>query len=191
MKEDFISYLWENKLLYNNLVTIDGKTICIVNQGLKNANAGPDFLDARIMIGNTLWAGNIEIHVKASDWIKHGHEADAAYNNVVLHVVYDYDTDKVPIPTLAVKDKFKPNIYDDYQHKFQILTSIIEKADIDTGYLILGYPTVGNNNIKEAYALNMAASIFAGGQNSVLYKVLKEDEKVKTKLSYTGKTPNQ
>lgn len=115
MKEDFISYLWENKLLYNNLVTIDGKAICIVNQGLKNANAGPDFLDARIMIGNTLWAGNIEIHVKASDWIKHGHEADAAYNNVVLHVVYDYDTDKVPIPTLAVKDKFKPNIYDDYQ----------------------------------------------------------------------------
>ena len=56
--------------------------------------------------------------------------------------------------------------------------TIIEKADVDSGYMILGYPTVGNNNLKEAYALGIAAEILAGGKNSILYKTLKEDDKL-------------
>ncbi len=115
MKEVFILYLWENKLLIPELLTIDNKDISILHPGTPNYDAGPDFLNARLKIDDTLWAGNVEIHVNASDWYKHHHDADKAYDNVILHVVYEadkqvYDSTQKPIPTLEIKNAFDTSI---------------------------------------------------------------------------------
>ena len=115
MKEEFIYYLWENRLLSKDLHTVDGDSLFVKSVGVRNYDSGPDFLDARIRIGNTLWVGHIEIHVNASDWFRHGHQYDDAYNNVVLHVVYCNDTDRLAIPTVEVKGKFDESIYEKYE----------------------------------------------------------------------------
>lgn len=111
MKEEFIYYLWENRLLSKNIQTVDGDSIYVVSVGNRNYDSGPDFLDARIRIGGTLWCGHVEIHVNASDWFRHGHQNDDAYNNVILHVVYNNDTERLAIPTLEIEGKFDESIY--------------------------------------------------------------------------------
>ncbi|HEY3388014.1 MAG TPA: DUF2851 family protein [Prolixibacteraceae bacterium] len=93
MKEDFVHFIWKHKLYQNDsLFTEDGEPLQIIHPGWHNTNAGPDFFDARIRIGETLWAGNIEIHQRASDWNKHGHQNDPVYRNTILHVVAISDT---------------------------------------------------------------------------------------------------
>lgn len=92
MKEDLVSYIWRHKLWGTApLTTVNGEEIDIIDVGLPNNSSGPDFFNAKIRIGDTLWAGNVEIHVRASDWNRHKHETDAAYNSVILHVVADSD----------------------------------------------------------------------------------------------------
>ena len=114
MKEEFLYYLWENRLLSKDLFTVDGDAVTVISVGNRNYGAGPDFLDARVRIGNTLWLGHVEIHVNASDWYRHGHQNDGAYNNVILHVVYHNDEKKLAIPTLEVEGRFDNAIYDRY-----------------------------------------------------------------------------
>jgi len=88
MREEFLHFIWENKLFQReSLLTEEGEILQIVHPGRHNTHAGPDFFDARVKIGETLWAGNIEIHLKASDWNKHGHQNDPVYRNTILHVV--------------------------------------------------------------------------------------------------------
>lgn len=111
MKEEFIYYLWENRLLSKDLQTVDGDSIYVISVGNRNYDSGPDFLDARIRIGGTLWCGHVEIHVNASDWFRHGHQNDDAYNNVILHVVYNNDTERLAIHTLEIEGKFDEGIY--------------------------------------------------------------------------------
>lgn len=115
MREEFLYYLWENRLLDKNIVTVDGEEIQIISVGMRNHNSGPDFLDAKINIANTLWAGHVEMHVNASDWFKHGHQDDDAYNNVILHVVYINDSERFGIPTLEVTGHFDESIYSKYK----------------------------------------------------------------------------
>lgn len=92
MKEDFLHYIWKTARFDNSkLISDTGESIQIIKLGEHNKNAGPDFLNAKIKIGDTLWAGNVEIHVKSSEWNAHGHQNDAAYNNVILHVVWEND----------------------------------------------------------------------------------------------------
>ncbi len=92
--EKLLHYVWKHKLLpLKALLTTDGQELEIIDPGLKNTNAGPDFFNAKVRIGNTLWAGNVEIHLKSSDWYRHGHDTDAAYDNVVLHVASVIDSD--------------------------------------------------------------------------------------------------
>lgn len=114
MKEDFIYYLWENRLLSKDLTTVDGESVYIISVGVRNYDSGPDFLDARIRIGQTLWVGHVEIHVNASDWFHHGHQHDDAYGNVILHVVYCNDTERIMMPTLEIRGKFDETIYNRY-----------------------------------------------------------------------------
>ncbi|WP_257670610.1 DUF2851 family protein [Parapedobacter tibetensis] len=92
MPEDILHFIWKYRLYHtHDLQTISGKTLSVLYAGVHNDNAGADFLDARIHIGNTEWVGNVEIHVQSSDWNAHRHHHDKAYNNVILHVVYEYD----------------------------------------------------------------------------------------------------
>lgn len=92
MKEDFLHFIWKNRLFEPlSPVTFDGESVEIINVGRHNIHAGPDFSDARIRIARTLWAGNVEIHVRASDWNRHSHQTDPLYRNTILHVVADHD----------------------------------------------------------------------------------------------------
>ena len=118
MKEEFIYYLWENRLLHLDLKTTDNEEITILSVGIRNHDSGADFVNARIKIGDALWAGQVEIHVRASDWFKHNHHNDANYDSVILHVVYENDTDSLKIPTLEIKDKFDLSIFHKYNWFF-------------------------------------------------------------------------
>lgn len=121
MKEDFIHFLWKFRLFSSKELTSTlGLPIEIVNSGFENKNSGPDFTTARIKIDGTLWVGNVEIHVKSSDWFKHGHQNDPAYENVILHVVMEHDkeiTDKTgkEIPVFEVRKFFDMALYYQYE----------------------------------------------------------------------------
>ena len=91
MKEDFVQYIWRYRLFNSlNLQTHSGKKVEVVQQGLQNFSSGPDFTDAKIKIDGQLWAGNVEIHLNVNDWELHHHSKDEAYNNVIIHVVYNF-----------------------------------------------------------------------------------------------------
>lgn len=119
MHEDYLHYLWKfKKFDVSHIKTTDMELIDILSVGHHNFNAGPDFFNAQLKIDNQLWAGNVEIHVKSSDWFLHNHEMDKAYDNVILHVVWEHDTDvfrkdNSKIPTLELKtSKVSWNTYE-------------------------------------------------------------------------------
>ena len=86
--EILLHYVWKHKLFpLGPLTTTDGQEVDVIDPGLHNRHQGPDFFNAKIKIGGTLWVGNVEIHDAASDWYRHHHDTDEAYDNVVLHVV--------------------------------------------------------------------------------------------------------
>ncbi len=92
--EKLLHYAWQHRLFpAAPLVTTDGQPVEVIDPGLHNNDAGPDFFNAKVRIGGTVWVGNVELHLHSGDWQRHGHNADAAYNNVVLHVVADADTE--------------------------------------------------------------------------------------------------
>src|SRR3989337_3233149 len=109
MTEEFLHYIWKFRLFKTAVITTQqGEDIEIIKPGEHNRNAGPDFLNARIKIGKTTWAGNVEIHVNSSDWGKHKHDKDRAYDNIILHLVYNADKEinrknGEPIPTVQMK----------------------------------------------------------------------------------------
>jgi hypothetical protein len=120
--EDFLHYVWKFRLFDRaHLKTVDGEEIEIFSVGLHNSDAGPDFQNARIRIGDTVWAGNAELHLSSSDWKKHGHTTDNAYNNVILHVVYRDDEpvilpDDRRLPTLELHDRIAADLYNRYHN---------------------------------------------------------------------------
>ena len=115
MREEFLYYIWENRLTDKDLKTTEGESVEVVATGYRNTDSGPDFLEARIQIGDKLWAGHVEIHVKSSDWNRHGHQNDKAYKNVILHVVYENDTQVNDIPALELKGHFDESLFTQYQ----------------------------------------------------------------------------
>lgn len=120
MQEEFLFYIWQTaNFNVQNLCTTTGENITIINKGALNSHAGPDFLNCRLKIGETEWAGNIEIHIKSSDWLKHGHQTDTSYDNTILHVVYQNDveifrTDGSTIPCLELKHKIADEVISNY-----------------------------------------------------------------------------
>lgn len=108
MKETFISYLWFNRLFFEHQQTLMGEKVEVVSPGIANNDAGPDVFNAKIKIDGQLWAGNVEFHVKASDWHLHNHDKDKNYQHIILHVVLEADEqiitiDEKPIPTIELK----------------------------------------------------------------------------------------
>lgn len=120
MKEKFIAYLWRYRLLKGKLVTTDSEKIEVLRTGEPNTDSGPDFFNAIIEIGDEKWSGNVEFHIKASDWYRHGHHTDAFYNNVILHVVYEADRETInqagqKLPVLCIAPYFEESLYYRYE----------------------------------------------------------------------------
>ena len=108
MRESILHYVWQHKLFTaQQLVTTEGEPVDVIDVGKHNTDAGPDFFNAKIRIGETLWAGNVEIHTRSTDWHRHSHHSDKAYNSVILHVVSEVDgeifrADGAKIPQLVL-----------------------------------------------------------------------------------------
>lgn len=124
VREDLLHFIWKHrKLPSDGLTTSENERISILETGVHNPYGGPDFFNARIRINDQVWAGNVEIHVKASDWYRHGHEKDVNYNNVILHVVWE---DDVPVlrsngscvATLPLGKYISPKTLETYQNLF-------------------------------------------------------------------------
>lgn len=115
--EELMYYVWQQRL-FQSIVTLDNTPIEIIHPGLRNLDAGPDFFNSKVKIGEMLWAGNVEMHVKASDWFRHNHQKDPSYDNVILHVVLQADAiitlpSGEPIKTVVMK--IPPEVMDRYR----------------------------------------------------------------------------
>ena len=121
MKEAFLHYLWKHrKCDQPGLLLTSGDPLFILHPGNHNTLAGPDFLNARIRIGNTEWAGHVEVHIHSSDWYAHKHETDPAYDNVILHVVWHDNLPVLgaagqPLPTLELRKWIPQKLLISYQ----------------------------------------------------------------------------
>lgn len=121
MNEEFLAYVWGYRLLTSPLQTVSGEPVVVLSPGNRNPDSGPDFFNARIRIGPTLWAGNVEIHVKASDWYRHGHHTDASYANTILHAVWEDDLSRTEreiqgLPVLVMQGLYDETLYRHYQN---------------------------------------------------------------------------
>jgi len=111
MKEAFLHHVWQFQYFEKtDLKTTDGQVLLIKHPGYHNLNAGPDFQHGKIKVDNLNWVGHVEIHYQSSDWFKHQHHQDLAYDNVILHVVWEdnqdiFREDGSKIPTLALKNR--------------------------------------------------------------------------------------
>lgn len=120
MREDFLHYVWNTKQFdFSNLKTVCQKEISVIDSGKYLQSSGADFFNAQLVIDGMRWAGNVEIHLKSSDWYVHNHHTDSNYDNVILHVVWDYDVDvyrknNTEIPVLQLKDYIKKDLNDSY-----------------------------------------------------------------------------
>lgn len=120
MTEEFLHHVWKFKLFNSQSIqTTDGEVLEIIKSGTHNTDSGPDFFNTQIKVGDTLWAGNAEVHINASDWKKHFHQLDDAYNNIVLHIVYNADTQVLrksgeAIPTLELKGMIDEKLFHTY-----------------------------------------------------------------------------
>jgi len=120
MKEEFLHYIWKYSLFNKiQLKTTEGKKVSVFSVGKQLHTAGPDFFNAKLEVQGQVWAGNVEIHVKASDWYLHHHEIDTAYDSVILHVVWDCDVavfrgDNSEVPTIELKGLVPKVLLDNY-----------------------------------------------------------------------------
>ena len=129
MKEDFLHYVWQHQYFKkDNLVTAGQEIVQVFKTGFLNSNAGPDFLGAQVKIGTEIWNGSVEIHIKASDWLRHHHEQDIRYDQVILHVVWENDqnlkrTDNTTIPVIELRNRVDQSL-------LQIYLNLKEQANI-------------------------------------------------------------
>jgi len=125
MNEDLINFIWRFRLFNQKaLLTSRNEPVEIISPGFHNSHAGPDFTDVKVRIGSTTWIGSAEIHIRASDWERHGHSTDKAYNNVILHVVYENDlrvfrADGTEPSVFVIKSYVRENIQEHYLQLIQ------------------------------------------------------------------------
>lgn len=130
MTEDFLQYIWKYRLFSTtDLRTVAGQSLVVYQSGLHNTNAGPDFLNSRVKIGEETWSGHVEIHIRSSDWRRHGHTDNEQYKNVILHVVYEDDEDiflhqKGDLPVFVLKGVFHEEQWQRYVHWLESKTWI-------------------------------------------------------------------
>ncbi len=122
MEEQLLHFIWHRRLFDPvSLTTTENEPVVILHTGIPNSDQGPDFLQARIKIGDQLWAGHVEIHFRSSDWYLHSHEMDPHYNNVILHVVWSEDRPVITesgfqIPCIELANRVDGSLLDRYHH---------------------------------------------------------------------------
>ncbi len=147
VQEDFLHYIWKHKKFNKvDLKSVNNELIQIITSGEHNTNSGPDFFNAQLRIGDQLWAGNVEVHVKSSDWFLHNHERDKAYDNVILHVVWEDDAevfrkDNSVIPTLELKDYVTNKALNNY---FKLFNSNVKWINCENDFSIVDDFTIFN-----------------------------------------------
>lgn len=120
--ENLLQFIWNYKLLKPvELKTVNENVVKIIHPGELNTDSGPDFFNSKIRLGPLTLAGNVEIHVRSGDWIKHGHQNDPSYNNIILHVVYEYDkpvmqNEHYNVEILELKNYIEKDILHKYEH---------------------------------------------------------------------------
>lgn len=130
ISEALLHYVWKNKIFSSfNFQTTHGKVLQIIHPGYSHQDAGPDFKQAILKIGDIIWAGDVEIHISSSDWYKHNHHLDEKYNSVILHVVYHFDKDvlihnKEIIPTFEIQNFISKELLCKYDSLFQSVQTI-------------------------------------------------------------------
>ena len=138
MKEDFLHYIWQfKKFDFSNLETVQGEKLILFNSGHYLQLAGPDFFNSQLSIGEQKWAGNVEIHLKSSDWYVHHHENDSNYDNVILHVVWEHDTevfrkDNSEIPVLELRKYVSKQTLEKYLNLSSLKSWIFCEKEIAT-----------------------------------------------------------
>ncbi|WP_319479045.1 DUF2851 family protein [uncultured Draconibacterium sp.] len=208
MPEEFLQYIWQNKLFTtNHLQTVEGDRLEIIDQGRKNTDSGPDFFNAKIKLNETTWAGNIEIHKAASDWHKHEHTNDKAYDNVILHVIETEDitvarSNGEIIPTLILN--YPEQLKHNYQKLINAQTWIAcenQFHKVDPILLQLGFNRLmierletktqaiveqleqNNNNWEETF-FQMLARMFGFKVNAVPFELLAKSLTIQTLLKH-------
>jgi Protein of unknown function (DUF2851) len=117
MTERLLQFIWQFQF-YNtaSLITEEGEMLQVIHPGTYNTNQGPDFIDAKIRINDTTWAGSIELHIRASDWNRHKHSNDPNYRNVILHVVWEQDVPvRLPFSTISLHDRVSKLLLEKYE----------------------------------------------------------------------------
>ncbi len=120
MTEEFLQYVWKYRLYKPGLSLASGEPVDVIHPGEQNFDEGPDFFNTRIRLGQTIWAGNAEVHIRASDWLRHDHHVEKNYGNVVLHVVYENDyqitrSDGELIPAVELRGQFDMSMFERYR----------------------------------------------------------------------------
>ncbi|MFT3823732.1 MAG: DUF2851 family protein [Chitinophagaceae bacterium] len=125
--ERLLQFIWQFQYFNKNgLCTSAGEPLKIIHGGIFNTSQGPDFVEARIHTGNTLWAGQIELHLQTSLWYQHKHHQDEHYRNVILHVVWEHNTNDLPgnIPVLSLQDRVSKVLLQQYEQWMNAPASI-------------------------------------------------------------------
>ncbi|MBD5301075.1 MAG: DUF2851 family protein [Bacteroides sp.] len=126
--ERLMQYVWQHRLLMQtDMVTVDGRKVAVIDPGRLNTDAGPDFFNAKVKIGDNLWVGDVEIHVRASDWHRHRHDGDSAYDSVVLHVV-DKDDTQICRSNGEIIPQMRMNCSPEFHLRYH---ELVDRADID------------------------------------------------------------
>jgi len=121
MKEELLQFIWQHQLFdKNNFYTTTGEKIKVLSAGQLNHDAGPDFVNAKVALNNILWVGNVEIHRESSQWLKHHHHKDKAYDNVILHVVLNNDV-KIKRTNGEIIPAFEMSLQKKFEDKYQDL----------------------------------------------------------------------
>ena len=182
MQEAFLHFIWQYQYFdKNNLCTTKKQQIEIFDQGFLQTNAGPDFSQSRIKISEILWSGNVEIHVKSSAWLQHHHDEDKAYDNVILHVVWEndrdiYRTDGTALPVLELKERIDVMLIDRYEKLISQPTKILcesQYSQVDSlTKLTMWEKALMNRLERKAQEMNTLHNKLGGNWEEVAYRFL-------------------
>ena len=208
MTERLLQYIWQFQY-YNpgDLITAEGESLQIIHPGTLNTNQGPDFTDAKVKIGTTIWAGSIELHINTSDWGNHKHSNDKNYKNVILHVVWKNDTNlMLPFSTFVLEDKVPKlmlNRYDELMHSNSFIACeksiqqvntltwqnwkermLVERLENKTK-IVLDYLQKNNNHWEETFWWLLAKN-FGIKLNSIAFEKMAQSVSINILAKHKG-----